>query len=340
MGVGWARSRSTWESPDCGQVSRDGDAGLANGGQAEPLPPTRSAPRPRSRPGSHGRGGVGGRALPGGLGFPASKGRGAESKCLRRAALPRLLPMAPASSCPAPTGSGLSSSSLPDLTEAVRPGQLRGAALGEGRASACGGGVQSRSPGLLDRSLPVALDPALRSQGSLLGGSRVPERPRARPSSVPTPVRLQIRDQSGWGRQIKSSVKAKRVRGVPTGGLGRALRLWRQLWGARRGRARQVGPAAGAETQAAHLHPVPAGLSPAPPCASGKTRRPRGTRAGGQREYARGLRAEPGLGTRARASVTLPRRRREPRSHVRAAASRCPRVTLAISSTTRCLKLM
>lgn len=175
LGVGWARSRSTWESPDCGQVSRDGDAGLANGGQAEPLPPTRSAPRPRSRPGSHGRGGVGGRALPGGLGFPASKGRGAESKCLRRAALPRLLPMAPASSCPAPTGSGLSSSSLPDLTEAVRPGQLRGAALGEGRASACGGGVRSRSPGLLDRSLPVALDPALRSQGSLLGGAVSPK---------------------------------------------------------------------------------------------------------------------------------------------------------------------
>ncbi|KAI4535162.1 hypothetical protein MG293_014388 [Ovis ammon polii] len=60
--------------------------------------------------------------------------------------------------------------SLPNLTGAVRPEQLRGAALGEGRATDCGGGVRARSPGLLDRSLPVALGPAVRSQGSLLGG--------------------------------------------------------------------------------------------------------------------------------------------------------------------------
>ena len=70
---------------------------------------------------------------PGRAGRPSLQGsRGAESKCLRCAALPRLLPMAPAGSCPVPTSSGVSSSSLPDLTEAVLPGQLRGAALGEG----------------------------------------------------------------------------------------------------------------------------------------------------------------------------------------------------------------
>lgn len=45
----------------------------------------------------------------------------------------------------------------------------------------------------------------------------------------------------------------------------------------RTGGAKQVGPAAGAETQAAHLHLVPAGVSPAPRFASVKTRRPRGT---------------------------------------------------------------
>lgn len=78
--------------------------------------------------------------------------------------------------------------------------------------------------------------------------------------------------------------------------------------GAHGGRAKQVGPAAGAETQAAHLHLVPAGVSPTPPFASVKTQRPRGTRAGGQRECARGLRAEPGLGTRVRSSAALPRR--------------------------------
>lgn len=151
--------------------------------------------------------------------------------------------MAPAGSCPVPTGSGVSSSSLPDLTEAVRPEQLRGAALGEGRATACGGGVRARSPGLLDRSLPVALGPAVRSQGSLLGGgggvpwggprkTKSPAQPSSYTCEVANP------NQSGWGRQIKSLVEVKRARGVPTAGLGRALRWRRRLWGARGGQSR------------------------------------------------------------------------------------------------------
>ena len=110
--------------------------------------------------------------------------------------------------------------------------------------------------------------------------------------------------------------------------------------GAHGGRAEQVGPAAGAETQAAHLHLVPAGVSPTLPFASVKTQRPRGTRAGGQRECARGLRAEPGLGDEGKVLGGPAAPRQEPRPRVRAAASRCPRATLAISSTTRCLKLM
>lgn len=128
--------------------------------------------------------------------------------------------MAPAGSCPVPTGSGVSSSSLPDLTQAVRPKQLRGAALGEGRATACGGGVRARSPGLLDRSLPVALGPALRSQGSLLGGgggvpwggprkTKSPAQPSSYTCEVANP------NQSGWGRQIKSLVESQTSSGCP-----------------------------------------------------------------------------------------------------------------------------
>lgn len=220
--------------------------------------------------------------------------------------------MAPAGSCPVPTGSGVSSSSLPDLTEAVRPEQLRGAALGEGRATACGGGVRARSPGLLDRSLPVALGPAVRSQGSLLGGgggvpwggprkTKSPAQPSSYTCEVANP------NQSGWGRQIKSLVEVKRARGVPTAGLGRALRWRRRLWGARGG-----GKAGGTRGWSRNAGRAPSsrprgGLSRASVrlCKDPKAAR---HRAGGQRECARALRAEPGLGTRARSSVALPRR--------------------------------
>lgn len=134
-------------------------------------------------------------------------------------------------------------------------------------------------------------------------------------------------------------MEAKRAQGVPTAGLGRALRWRRRLWGARgpgkaggtRGWSRNAGRAPSSRPRGGLSHAsVRLGKDP-------KAARHPGRGTAGVRPGAAG-----GAGPRDEGKVlggpAAPRQ--EPRPRVRAAASRCPRATLAISSTTRCLKLM